>query len=255
MKRLIDEMDELADVMAETASNLSRETKDSGKREELSNGFKRDTQDGKFKFSEQGIVLIEEFLKVQDIDNEQALNTDYDMDIKDHRYKLIHDLMLNRIQALLERGAEKYGAWNWQRGAPMSRVYDSLFRHLIQAYLGDTSEDHLAAVGCNLMFLMVYEHQLHTGKGFMDEDGTPIGKFSEFADAGALFLDDERYNMPNGANDVSGDEERKYPPPSTCGWCGASIPAGHDQCVDVAGVLCNVHEEHILKDSQLRSED
>lgn len=99
-------------------------TKDSGKREEFTTGSRRDTQQGK------------------------------------PRYDLIPVQALARLADLYARGAEKYGDHNWQKGQPYSRVYASLFRHLIQWRQGDRSEDHLAAVAWNAFALMYYDEEM-----------------------------------------------------------------------------------------------
>lgn len=99
-------------------------TKDSGKREQFTTGSRRDTQEGK------------------------------------PRYDLIPVEGLERLADLYARGAEKYGDNNWAKGQPYSRVYASLFRHMIQWRQGDRSEDHLAAVAWNAMALMFYDEQM-----------------------------------------------------------------------------------------------
>lgn len=52
-----------------------------------------------------------------------------------------------------EDGAIKYsedgGAPNWMKGIPMSRFVDAMYRHLLQFAEGDTSEDHIGAIGWN----------------------------------------------------------------------------------------------------------
>lgn len=96
-------------------------TKDSGKRQEFESGMVRDTQDGK------------------------------------PRYDLIPTEGLHRLADLYARGAEKYDDNNWQKGQPYSRVYASLFRHLIAWREGERTEDHLAAVAWNAFALMWYE--------------------------------------------------------------------------------------------------
>lgn len=97
------------------------ETKDSGERQEFSSGAKRDTEKGK------------------------------------PRYDLISPQALTRLANLMARGAEKYDEWNWSKGMNMSRLYSSMNRHMIQFYLGDKSEDHLAAVMFNAMAIIHFE--------------------------------------------------------------------------------------------------
>lgn len=58
--------------------------------------------------------------------------------------------IIERWAKLMERGAEKYGARNWEIGQPLARFFDSGIRHLYQWYFGlNTEEDHLAAVFYN----------------------------------------------------------------------------------------------------------
>ena len=96
-------------------------TKDSGSKDEFDSGYQRDSGSGKTRFD------------------------------------LIPYGPLERVANLYARGAEKYGDNNWTLGAPYSRTYASLFRHLIQWRQGDRSEDHGAAVIWNMMALMHYE--------------------------------------------------------------------------------------------------
>lgn len=99
-------------------------TKDSGNRQEFDTGSVRDTQTGK------------------------------------PRFDLIPTGPLKRLADLYARGAEKYDDNNWQKGQPISRVYASLFRHLIAWREGERSEDHLAAVAWNAFAIMWYEDNL-----------------------------------------------------------------------------------------------
>ena len=70
---------------------------------------------------------------------------------------LISPELIFRLSKHLELGAQKYKARNWEAGFPYSRVMDSLLRHVFQYIDGDNSEDHLAAITCNVMFLMHFE--------------------------------------------------------------------------------------------------
>lgn len=99
-------------------------TKDSGEREEFETGSRRDTRKGK------------------------------------GRFDLVPTSPLRRLAGLYERGAEKYGDRNWEKGQPSSRYYDSCMRHLISYMAGERDEDHLAAVAWNA-FGMIYNEE-HT---------------------------------------------------------------------------------------------
>jgi hypothetical protein len=109
----------------------SFETKDSGARQEFDTGAKRDTQEGK------------------------------------PRYSLISPFALKRLAMLMVRGAEKYDEWNWEKGMPYSRFYESAERHLKQWYMQEEmQEDHLAAVLFNIMAIM---HFQETGRTDLDD--------------------------------------------------------------------------------------
>jgi hypothetical protein len=103
-------------------------TKDSGQREPFATGAVRDTQTGK------------------------------------PRFDLVPIAALEREADLFGRGAEKYGEGNWEKGMPFSRVYASLFRHLVAWRKGDRTEDHLAAVRVNAAFIMAYEEAIAAGR-------------------------------------------------------------------------------------------
>lgn len=75
------------------------------------------------------------------------------------RYDLIPVEPLMRLAQLYERGANVYGARNWEKGQPVSRFYDSAIRHLLQWASGQEDEDHLAAVLFNVMGIMFTEKQ------------------------------------------------------------------------------------------------
>jgi hypothetical protein len=63
-----------------------------------------------------------------------------------------------------EDGAEKYGRNNWEKGIPLSRYVDSLYRHLWQFMEGDTTEDHAGAIVWNAMGMVQTDHWIKLGK-------------------------------------------------------------------------------------------
>lgn len=73
------------------------------------------------------------------------------------RFDLISPYALKRVADLMARGAEKYGEWNWSKGIPRERCYESMLRHAYQYSLGDISEDHLSAVIFNAMCIIHYQ--------------------------------------------------------------------------------------------------
>lgn len=106
------------------ASNLKEThmgfvTKDSGERQEFSTGMKRDTQTDK------------------------------------PRYDLIGSgwNLIKRWAELVGRGAVKYGELNFEKAATeeeMNRFKSSAMRHMVQWQMGETDEDHAAAVCFNI---------------------------------------------------------------------------------------------------------
>lgn len=115
------------------------ETKDSGKRVEFSTGMQRDTNETKPRFD---------------------LITPLDLPFKEQ--------MLTRWANLMQRGAKKYKARNWEKASTqeeLDRFKDSAFRHLMQWLCGETDEDHAAAVFFNISGAeMVKSKMIHFDK-------------------------------------------------------------------------------------------
>lgn len=97
------------------------EVKDSGTRQEFSTGSRRDSQDGKARFS------------------------------------LVPSGPLTRLAMHYTNGARKYGDGNWMLGQPASQFIDSMGRHFEAVKLGKLDEDHLAAVAWNAFALMYFQ--------------------------------------------------------------------------------------------------
>ncbi len=87
------------------------------------------------------------------------------------RPDLISPFFMERLGRHLGQGAKKYSAWNWAKGIPNSRCYESLMRHLTQFAKGDTDEDHLAAAACNLMFMIHNEETAEQGCYLTQKEG------------------------------------------------------------------------------------
>lgn len=88
-------------------------------------------------------------------------------------YELISPLFIRRLALHLEKGAGKYQPRNWEKGIPMGRTMQSLLRHAYQYLEGDRSEDHLAGVACNIMFLIHYEDMIQRKKLPEELDNLP----------------------------------------------------------------------------------
>ena len=108
------------------------ETKDSGKRQEFTTGMKRDLEEGKPRYD----LII-------------PLN--------------MKEPMIKRWAELMARGANKYGERNWEKAETneeMLRYKSSLLRHVIQLVMGETDEDHAAAVMFNVQGLEYVKERL-----------------------------------------------------------------------------------------------
>ena len=79
------------------------------------------------------------------------------------RPSLIHPYLFARFGLHMAKGAKKYSSWNWSKGMPLSDWYDSLFRHVMFAMVGDESEDHLSAICFNTMGIMVTKKGIENG--------------------------------------------------------------------------------------------
>ncbi len=70
---------------------------------------------------------------------------------------------LLEISKHLEAAATKYDSRNWEKGLPLSSILDSLFRHIFAELMGDTSEEHARAIGCNALFYIATKKRIQQG--------------------------------------------------------------------------------------------
>jgi hypothetical protein len=82
-----------------------------------------------------------------------------DSDAGKPQYDLLPWDAVDRIVWHLMLGAEKYDRHNWAKGIPALRCFQSAMRHLIAWFMGKRDEDHLAAAGCNILFLLAFEQR------------------------------------------------------------------------------------------------
>jgi hypothetical protein len=80
------------------------------------------------------------------------------------RFDLISPIANARVSLVLEKGAEKHDARNWEQGMPLWSYYNSLLRHLSQWMEGETEEDHLAHARFNLDALMHTQTLIRLGE-------------------------------------------------------------------------------------------
>ena len=86
------------------------------------------------------------------------------LDTDKPRPDLISPIFMLRVGDWLAKGAKSYGARNWEKGIPISELIASLERHLQQFKLGEEDEDHVAAMGCCIMFLTHTLEMVKRGK-------------------------------------------------------------------------------------------
>jgi hypothetical protein len=86
----------------------------------------------------------------------------------------IPPIALRMIAKRFEDGALKYGPRNWMKGIPLSRYQDALFRHTLAWAEGDTSEDHLGAVGWNMAAAAWTEAEIKAGRLPAELDDLPF---------------------------------------------------------------------------------
>lgn len=89
------------------------------------------------------------------------------------RYDLISPLAMRRLAVLLEKGAEKYDARNWEKGMPLSVFFDCAVRHLFKHLEGLRDEDHLAAAMWNVQAMIHFEEMIARGLKPADLDDLP----------------------------------------------------------------------------------
>ena len=128
IKPQLEERDMSFDSVKKDMRDRSR-LKDSGARSEFSTGAVRDLQVGKGRMD---LLPIRALMSVADI---------------------------------MERGACKYDARNWEKGIPLSRFVDSGLRHLFKWLIGCRDEPHLAQTCWN--FLCLLDTQLRIEEGVL----------------------------------------------------------------------------------------
>jgi hypothetical protein len=90
------------------------------------------------------------------------------------RYDLIPPEGPLAVATILDYGAKKYAARNWEQGMDWSRPYSAIHRHLAAWWGGenndpDTGKSHLWHVATNVFFLIAFEAR---GRGTDDRPTT-----------------------------------------------------------------------------------
>jgi hypothetical protein len=137
-------------------------------------------------FTETGMthldVAVRKFQSVKDSGSRQSFPTGAVRDIEEGKpridliFKYVPMVALMRITQHYVNGAKKYGDHNWQKGIPASRCVSSAFRHLYQYFIGDRSEDHLAAVCFNVIAILYWEESRRDDMLDLDTEKTDGSK-------------------------------------------------------------------------------
>lgn len=106
---------------------------------------------------------------------QRTFSTGAKRDTKDSKsaLELISPIFLDRLGMHLAEGALHYGERNWEAGIPLSVSVASLLRHINQYREGCQNEDHLAAIACNIMFIIHTEEMISRGILPGDLDDVP----------------------------------------------------------------------------------
>ncbi len=90
------------------------------------------------------------------------------------RWDLMPFRTLQRLSVHYERGCQKYGDRNWEKGIPLGEYLNSAMRHLWKWWLGHKDEDHLVAFVWNAVCLMETADRIKEGILPKELDNRPI---------------------------------------------------------------------------------
>ena len=106
----------------------------------------------------------------------KELTTDYDCEMMEYeggamrsdtadkgRFDLIPTNILFRVAKVYQRGGNKHGDRNWEKGFPICRAIDSAIRHLLQFQLKMKDEDHAAQAIWNVFAAAHLEEMVEEG--------------------------------------------------------------------------------------------
>lgn len=79
-------------------------------------------------------------------------------------FELLPPELLFGVSEVLEFGAKKYAARNWELGMSWGRVFGALMRHMWKWWGGESTDQetgmsHLWHAGCCIAFLIAYEQR------------------------------------------------------------------------------------------------
>ena len=86
-----------------------------------------------------------------------------DTNIGKGRFDLLPWHGIREVARVMELGASKYAARNWEKGMPLSRFLDSATRHIADYLEGDRKENHIAQAAWNLLCFLSMRHWIKEG--------------------------------------------------------------------------------------------
>lgn len=78
-------------------------------------------------------------------------------------YELLQEFGVHAAAMQLERGMQKYGSRNWEKGQPVSRYIQSARRHLAFYMMGLRDEPHMSAAVWNVLCAIDTIARIETG--------------------------------------------------------------------------------------------
>lgn len=148
------------------------EIKDSGSRREFSTGAVRDMAEGKGRFDLMPLMVVSALFAREDkhfAEIIECVNSALELfrmggNLQSCLFAVSaidkycrefcggsKETAMLEVAKHFERGAKKYGEYNWQKGLPPSCYIDSAMRHLIKFRRGDDDEPHGIAFVWNMM--------------------------------------------------------------------------------------------------------
>lgn len=97
-----------------------------------------------------------------------ATGANRDVNTEKGRFDLLPPQAIRALAIHYQKGCEKYGERNWEKGIPVARFIDSAIRHIFQFLDGLDDENHLISAAWNI--LSAYETILRIQQGRLPEE-------------------------------------------------------------------------------------
>ncbi len=104
------------------------------------------------------------FLSMVALQNEVNSPMYWERQENEFGYSRLAPEAVRRVAVILEKGAEKYEARNWEKGMPVWKYLDSGLRHFFKYLDGQRDEDHLGQGFWNLMAAVHTREMVRRGK-------------------------------------------------------------------------------------------